>query len=305
MPGMARPSMPGRRKRVGGFVAFLLLLACFFWRPGLAVIKLAAGSEVYSYLLIVPFICVYLCSLRLRQVPAEYGSSFGWAMVPAVAGLVALAAAVRSPELGLSPSTQLALFTLSFLGFMVAGVFAFLGKATVCALAFPLFFAFFSTPLPDHVVESLETASKLASAEAAAFFFSVFQVPVLREGVVFMLPGVVIEVAQECSGIRSSLVLFLTGLLASNFFLKSPWRRALLVFSVIPLGVLRNGFRVFVIGKLCVMYGPEMIHSPLHTRGGPLFFTLSLIPLGLLVWWLARGERVRRTMATTTVSANV
>jgi exosortase/archaeosortase family protein len=102
---------------------------------------------------------------------------------------------------------------------------------------------------------------------------------------------VIIEVAQECSGVRSSLVLFLTSLLAANLFLHDSWRRAVLVLAVLPLGILRNGFRVYVIGWLCSRYGVEMVHSPLHTRGGPLFFALSLVPLALLLWWLHALER--------------
>jgi len=107
---------------------------------------------------------------------------------------------------------------------------------------------------------------------------------------VFQLPNIMIQVAQECSGIRSSWVLFITSLLAANLFLKSGWRRVVLVCFVIPLGIARNGLRVAVIGNLCVHIGPQMIHSVIHRRGGPLFFTLSLIPLFLLPWWLRRGE---------------
>ena len=33
-----------------------------------------------------------------------------------------------------------------------------------------------------------------------------------------------------------------------------------------------------------------MIDSPIHHRGGPVFFVLSLIPLFLLVVWLRRHE---------------
>ena len=113
----------------------------------------------------------------------------------------------------------------------------------------------------------------------------------LRDGTIFQLPGIVIEVAQECSGIRSSWVLFITSILASYLFLQSPWRRVLLVAFVIPLGIARNGFRILVIGLLCVHVGPQMINSVIHRQGGPLFFALSLIPLFLLLWWLRRAER--------------
>jgi exosortase len=130
-----------------------------------------------------------------------------------------------------------------------------------------------------------------ASAEAAAFFFRLSGTPFLRDGVMFQLPGIGIQVAQECSGIRSSWVLFITSLVASNLFLTSPWRRAILVGFVIPLAIFRNGFRIWVIGRLCVDIGPHMIHSVVHRRGGPLFFALSLLPFFLMLLWLRRGER--------------
>ena len=68
---------------------------------------------------------------------------------------------------------------------------------------------------------------------------------------------------------------------------------AALVAFVIPLAVLRNGFRIFTIGWLCIEFGPHMIDSFLHRRGGPVFFAASLVPLFALLWWLRRGDPVR------------
>jgi exosortase C (VPDSG-CTERM-specific) len=162
------------------------------------------------------------------------------------------------------------------------------------AAAFPVGFLVFLVPMPDAAVTWLELASAAASAEAAAMYFAVSGTPLVRHGTVFELPGIVLQVAQECSGIRSSWVLFITSILASNLFLRSPWRRLVLVAFVIPLGILRNGFRVFVIGMLCVHVGPHMIDSVIHHKGGPIFFALSLVPLFGLLWWLRRGERIRQ-----------
>ena len=74
-------------------------------------------------------------------------------------------------------------------------------------------------------------------------------------------------------------------------FLKTRWRQGLLVAVVIPLGIVRNGFRILVIGLLCVHKGPHMIHSIVHTKGGPLFFAITLIPFFGLLLWLCRRER--------------
>ena len=120
--------------------------------------------------------------------------------------------------------------------------------------------------------------------------FSLTGLPNVRSGNFFRLPTITIEVAEECSGIRSSWILFITSLVAAEMFLRSSWRRLILVALIIPLGVLRNGFRILVISWLCVEVGPHMIHSFIHHRGGPIFFALSLGPLFLLLWLLRRGE---------------
>jgi exosortase/archaeosortase family protein len=67
----------------------------------------------------------------------------------------------------------------------------------------------------------------------------------------------------------------------------------ILASAVIPLALLRNGFRIFVIGQLCVHIGPEMINSSIHRHGGPLFFILSLIPLFLLLIFLRKSGQAK------------
>ena len=283
----------GQYPRETGFLAFGALLAVIFAKPLLSLAIHVAGSDLHSHVLLVPFISVYLVYIQRDRLPKADISSPGWAVGSFTAGLVTLATAWGFvPSTGfLSHNDYLALMTLAFLCFLVMGAFLFLGRKWMAAAVFPFAFLIFMIPLPDRAADLLETASKLASAEAANWFFQLFRIPFFRDGAVFQLPGITIEVAQECSGIRSSWVLFITSLLASHLFLRNPWRRVGLVTVVIPLGILRNGFRIFVIGALCVHFGPQMIHSGIHRRGGPLFFALSLIPLFLLLWWLRRGEK--------------
>jgi len=191
----------------------------------------------------------------------------------------------------LSVNDGLALMTFAYVCFLAAGGFLFLGANWMAAAAFPVAFLIFMVPLPDAAVNWLETISVLASADVSAAFFRMTGTPILRDGTLFALPTIVIRVAQECSGIRSSWVLCITSLIAANLFLESGWRRAVLVLFVLPLAIVRNAFRILVIGLLCVHVGPHMIDSVIHSRGGPLFFALSLIPLSLLLYGLRRGER--------------
>jgi exosortase C (VPDSG-CTERM-specific) len=268
------------------------VLMAAFARPLLALVNYAAGSELYSYILLVPFVSAYLLYLRRDQLPKNYGIDLPLAIVTLTAGLGVLVLIYWLDFVRQRPSDndRLALLSLSFLCFLAAGGFFFFGRGWMRAAAFPLAYLIFMVPMPDAMADALETASKYASAEVANLFFHLSGTPFLRAGVIFQLPNITIEVAQECSGIRSSWVLLMTSILAANLFLKTPWRRFALVAFVIPLAILRNGFRILVIGLLCVNVGPQMIHSLIHRRGGPLFFMLSLIPFFLLLWWLRKGD---------------
>jgi exosortase len=191
----------------------------------------------------------------------------------------------------LSVNDGLALTTLAYVSVVAAGGFLFFGSKWIAAAAFPIAFLLFMIPLPDFAVYWIERASVLASADVSAMFFRMTGTPLLRDREVFALPGIVLQIAQECSGIHSSWVLFITSLVASHLFLTSPWRRLILVAFVLPLAIVRNSFRILVVGLLCVHVGPHMIDSYIHRQGGPIFFALSLVPLFLLLVWLRRRER--------------
>jgi exosortase C (VPDSG-CTERM-specific) len=240
----------------------------------------------------VPFVSAYLLYLRRDQLPKNYRIDLLLTVVSLSAGLALRLFIYWLDFVKLAPghNDYLALLTLSLLCCLAAGGFFFFGRGWMRAAAFPLGFLIFMVPMPDAMADALETASKYASAEVANFLFHLSGTPFLRAGLIFQLPNITIEVAQACSGIRSSWVLFMTSILAANLFLKTPWRQFVLVAFVIPLAILRNGFRILVIGLLCVNLGPQMIHSLIHRRGGPLFFTLALVPFLLVLWLLRKGD---------------
>ena len=283
----------GSERRLAAALGYSLLLVGIFSKPLWDLMAHAIGSDLHSHIVLIPLVSAYLIWVRRSQLPGVGKPSFGFGLLFGVIGLAALTGRWSGRAVAFSENDGLALVAFSFVCLLVAGGFVFLGRQWMTAVAFPAFFLLFMIPLPDAVADWLETASKLASAEAAALLFGLLGTPLLRDGLIFRLPGIVIEVAQECSGIRSSWVLFITSLLASNLFLRSNWRRALLVAFVIPLGVLRNGFRIVVVGTLCIKYGPQMIDSIIHRRGGPAFFALSLVPLFALLWWLRASEAHR------------
>jgi exosortase C (VPDSG-CTERM-specific) len=284
-------SLPHRdRSRIRGLAFWIAVVTIAFAQPLIRLVLYTAQSPLDSYILLVPFVAGYFLYLQRGTCPAAYRSSVTGTVIVGSIGLIALIARIALRE-RLSVNDDLTLMALAYVNFVATGGFLLLGSKWMTAAAFPIAFLIFLVPLPDRAVNVLETASVLASADVAALFFKITGTPVLRDGTVFALPGIVIRVAQECSGIHSSWVLFITSLIASHMFLKSQWRKILLVAFVIPLGIVRNAFRILVIGLLCVHIGPNMIDSPIHHQGGPIFFVLSLAPLVLFMAWLQWQER--------------
>jgi exosortase C (VPDSG-CTERM-specific) len=279
----------GERLRVGGCAGYLVLLLLLFAQPLTRLMLYAARSDLHSYILAVPFLSGYLLYMNRSRSSVAYRTSIAGTITMAAIAIAPLAAGIGWKR-DLSINDEFSLMALAFVNFVAVGGFLFFGSKWMAAMAFPVTFLIFTVPLPDAATKWLEEALAVVSAEAAAWFFSVSGTPVLHEGTLLKLPGIVLRVAQECSGIHSTWVLFMTTLLASHLFLKTRWRRIVLVAFVIPLGILRNGFRILVIGLLCVHVGPQMIDSSFHHRGGPLFFALSLVPLLLLLLWFRRQE---------------
>lgn len=282
----------GRLRAVAGFALFAFVLCLLFARPLVALVRFAGQDDLYSHILLIPFISAYLFWIQRERPPFEPARFSRWAALPFLAGL-----AVQGvywtwfKEIGLdAPNDYLFFQTLSFVLFLIAGVLGCFGLRLVRARAFPIAFLFFLVPFPWCVEQTLEWMSQHASAQASAWLFMLTGTSVARDGMMFHLPGITIQVAQECSGIRSSFVLFIVSLVAGHLFLTHRRHQVWLALLVIPLGILRNGIRIVTIALLCVHIDTSMISAPIHRRGGPFFFALSLIPFFALLLWLRKVE---------------
>ncbi|MEO7299894.1 MAG: exosortase/archaeosortase family protein [Verrucomicrobiota bacterium] len=288
-----KPPLPANlRRRLRALACTMVGLVILFLKPLFVLVDFSFHSELYSHLLLIPFISLYLVWITPHTLAFAPAPSPRFGLFPILGGLASIFGYWIAVHGGWNPATAdyLAVMMFSFLAFAVGASFVFIDLLTLSRIAFPLGFLIFLIPLPEFVREAIETFSQHASAEAASLMLKLSGMPVYREGLVLQLPGFAMRVAPECSGIRSSLVLFIVGLLAGHLFLKSAWNKTLLVIAVVFLGILRNGFRIFALGQLCVQISPDMINSDLHRRGGPIFFVLSLVPLLAFLIFLRKME---------------
>lgn len=290
------PEFQTALRRLAWFTGALILV---FALPLYELARLSLKVDLYSHALAMPVIAGYLVWMTRHRLPRTATTSRGGAIVCAGISVLCLAGWAWMASRGVLPvNDKLAFLMGACVSLFAAGVFYFMGTGVARSAAYPLSLLIFMLPFPTPVRHALEVALQHSSAEAAYWMIKAAQIPVLRDGVVFVLPNITLQVAEECSGIRSSFVLFITGLMAGYLFLSSPRRRLWFTLLTIPLGILRNGFRVLTLAFLCVHIDPELIHSPIHHRGGPIFFVLSLIPFfALLFYWRKRELRAKAVSA--------
>ena len=290
-------------KQFRALIVFAVVLAAVFYRPLLALLEFAPHKELYSHILLIPFISVYLIWVKRREpVPVSRPNRM-LAVVPLLMGasVLMLYRFGRGRGWNFETADYLAVMTLAFLCFLLSGAFVLVQRNYLKSITFPVAFLIFCVPFPTFLQDGLETFFQHGSAHVANVMLEVAGMPVLKTGTHFLLPGFPMDVQPECSGIHSSLVLFITSLVAAYLFLETPVRRWLFVLFVIPLALLRNGFRVFTLGEIGVHFYPEVLNSWFHHHGGPIFFLLSLVPLFLLLKYLIKGEaRKREALANRT-----
>jgi len=272
-------------------VAFALLcfLAIILNHNGLHVwLEMSQDSVQSSNLWLIPLISAFLLYQCRREIFAETR------FTPYALGLILLGFAIDAASLSprFAPS-ELDRTILAILGFLTTVMGAFLfcyGKVAWNKARFPFGFMLFAVPMPPSIIEPIIRWLQCGSAAVVNALFVALHVSFLRDGFDFYLSGLSIEIATECSGIRSSYALLVLTVLLSYLTLRTNWRRVVLVLAVVPLVLLKNGIRIVTLCLLTIHVDRSVITGPLHHQGGFVFFGLALALEGVLCWLLQRAE---------------
>ncbi|HEX5481094.1 MAG TPA: exosortase/archaeosortase family protein [Terriglobia bacterium] len=252
--------------------------------------ELSLHNNSYSHLLLIPLITGALVYLERRRIFSEVRYSLGAGTVALLAAGAAGLLVSSESAFSLDPADRLTLTMLSLVLIWIAGFIVCYGFCAFRTAIFPLLFLLLMVPFPPFLLNKIIFALRKGSAECTAAIFRLTGMPYFMNGFEFSLPGLNIEIARECSGIRSSLALFIVSLLAGHVFLRSAWRKASLVLFIIPLVVVKNALRIATISLLSVYVDRSFIHGDLHRYSGIPFSIVSLALLIPFLWWLQRSE---------------
>ncbi len=238
----------------------------------------------FSHGFLVPLISLYLAwlqwpTLRVRPLtPALWAGSL-W-LVTATVLLLA------SEVAGIITSGSLALILV------LAGLVLLLcGFAYLRALAFPLGYLLFMTPVLDVLTQPLEWPFQLLSANMSVAMLQALGIPVLLENRLYIiLPTVTLEVARECSGAGLLIAVLAIGLPLASLALRTWWSRITLVLSSVMIAIVANWVRLTVMG-VYAQSGGTSLHGPYHILQGLFVDWVAFGFLFVGTWLLNRLER--------------
>jgi exosortase len=273
-------------------IHFLLLFAgaaVVAWHPLVRTLRLALENDAYTHiLLILPLSFTFIYVDWKSLTPSVNPTVRLGFLILCVAGVIAVLSRwqVARPAADL----QLAINMLALVMWWIGGFVFCFGTKVSRATLFPLCFLFWMVPIPSFVLHGIIGWLQQGSALAARLLFSATGVPVAQDGLMLSIPGLTVEVATECSSIRSSLMLLVTTMVLAQLLLRSPWRKALVIALAVPLSVAKNGLRIFTIAMLGTRVDPGYLTGRLHHQGGIVFFAIALVGVFLLLWILRCAE---------------
>ena len=262
-------------------ITSFVCLVVAFW-PGLVeMVDTWQISEEYSYGWFIPPIVCFLIwqrSAQLRQLELQ-GSNEGLLLIGA-AVLMCIAGHVSLVRLFLQYG-----FMVGVLGVALCAT----GRPGFRLLAAPLCAMFLMVPLPHMLLHDISDALQLLSSSIGVSLIRACQISVYLEGNVIDLGSYKLQVVDACSGLRYLFPLIAMGVLAGYFFKASFWKRALLVFSTVPLTIIINSLRIGFVGLTVEYWGSAMADGFLHEFEGWFMF---MICLSLLVLEMAVLSRI-------------
>jgi len=252
-------------------------------------VRLSFNDERYSHVVLIPLISLCLVHFERKRIFREPDYCPRVGMLLLLPGIV-LYCIVEASSLPFSQNDRLSLAVFTIILVWIAGFVVCYGTRSFSAAIFPLFFLLLTVPMPAALLDKFVFVLQKGSAEMTYALFKLFGVPVLWQGFKFSLPGVDIEIAKECSGIRSSLALFTTGMLAGHLFLQSGWRKVVLSLSTIPIAIFKNAVRIVTLSSLGVYVDRSFLYGKLHHQGGLLFALIALAIFVPLLFALQKSE---------------
>jgi exosortase len=284
----AETQINSRRFLLYGF--WLVSSIVLFWEPCVTLVRFSLANDDASHVILIPLLSACLIYMEQKKIFRIVSLDYPLAGLLLMVSVVAYFWTFRSAA-SWTPTDALAGYTFALALFWISGFVLIFGREAFRNARFSLLFLFLTVPLPDALLNRSIYFLQRGSADVTEMIFDLVRVPALREGFVFHLAHVNIEVARECSGIRSSMALLILALIFGHLLLHTLWKQVVLVVAGLLIMLVKNGVRIATLTILAQYVDPGFLYGRLHREGGVVFFLLGLILLLPVLWLLQRGEK--------------
>ena len=183
--------------------ALLYLVSLVLWRYTLvAAFGLALQNNAYTHILLILPICAALIFMEWRSRKAQPEPDFR-------AGLVLLVLAILIGFIGgrwgparLRADMRLFLDMLAVVTWWIGSFVCCFGTRISRMSIFPLCFLLLLVPLPEFALTHIVSFLQQGSAYVANLLFVIVGVPATQDGLRLTIPGLTLEVAEECSSLQ-------------------------------------------------------------------------------------------------------
>ena len=257
------------------------------WRSLAYTFSLAWSNDQYTHILLILPVSAALIWLDWHSLQAKVHLNPRLGPSVMFAALLISWVAWRA---SLGPGVKLSLSMLAIVSWWIGAFLLCFGMAVSRMLLFPLCFLFWLIPFPNFLVDQIISLLQLGSAASARILFRAAGVPVIQTGLRLSIPSLTVEVAAECSSIRSSLMLLVTTMVLAQLLVRSSARKMFVIAAAVPLSVVKNGLRIFAIAMLGTRVDPIFLTGKFHHQGGIIFFLIALVLILTLLWIMRWAE---------------
>jgi len=224
--------------------------------------------EAYSYCWLIPPVVFFLLWLKRDELASLPSKPYWAGLFPVVLGIILFWLGELSGEF----------FTLyiSFWLVLVGLCLMHLGWQKLKSIGFALFFILTLFPVPNFINTRIMLQLRLISSKLGVAIIQLYGLPVHREGNIIDLSFAQLQVVDACSGLHSLISLVVLCLLLVYFFKDHIWKRAVLLFSSIPLAIVTNSMRIAMTAILYKYFGAKVAEGFFHGFSGLLIFAICI-----------------------------
>jgi exosortase A len=275
---------PGAWSRLAPGLLLLAVQLVLFRETALAMVGIWSRSDTFAHAFLVPPIVVWLIWRRRDELAQLTVKPAPWVLLPMAAACVLW---LLGELANVNAASQFALVSL-----LVLTVPAVYGLQVAKALTFPLLFLFFAVPLGDFMLSPMMQWT----ADFTILALQLSGVPVLREGLQFVIPSGSWSVVEACSGVRYLIASFMVGTLFAYLNYRTSWRRAVFMLVSLLVPIVANWVRAYLIVMTGHLSGNTLAVGADHLIYGWVFFG---IVIGLMFMIGARWTEADLPVAVT------